>query len=79
MFSFVANLSTTQDIVKDVFTEYEDGHELLTNHILPSYEAVEHVIENFTLNTKNDSIMEHSLKHKGEIVYVTRIIKDLIL
>ena len=72
MFSFVANFSAAQDIVKDVVTEYEDGHEVLTEHILPSYEADEHVIENFTRNTKNDSIMEHSLKHKGEIVYVTQ-------
>ena len=72
MFSSLANLSTAQTIFKDVVTEY-DAHEVVTEHILISDEAIEQVIDNFTINTKNDSIMDHSLKprHKGKFVYIT--------
>ena len=75
IFSSVANLTTAQDKLEDV-NEYEDwiedGYEVVIEHIPPANGGVEQINENFTIDTKNDLIMDHSFEpgHKGEFVYV---------
>ena len=71
MFSLVANLTRAQEKIKDVVTRYKDGHEVITEQMMPSDDGVVHVVENFTVNAKNNSIMDHSLnpEHKGDFAY----------
>ena len=70
MFSVIVNIIRAQEKIKDGAAGLEEEHEVITEQIMPSDETVELFTENFTVNTNNDSIINHSLRTEDEGEFV---------